>query len=267
MIEKLGLAPDKVTILPNTFLPDNFGVRGKSPGLLAKYGFAVDTPIILTVCRLAGAERYKGYDQIVRALPEVQREVPNVRYLLVGAGPDRRRIENLAAEFGVRDAVVFAGPVSDEDLPDYYNLCDLFAMPSKAEGFGIVYLEALASGKPVLAGNKDGSADALANGELGLLVDPDNIHEIAAETIRVLRKQHTHPKIFYPEILRSRVTELFGFQTFQVKVHLLLSGLLENDRLQEAEAALGVEMETSDRRSQSLSCPGAAVSGQRSPVV
>ena len=119
---------------------------------------------------------------------------------------------------GVWNAVVFAGFVPDEELSEHYNLCDLFAMPSKAEGFGIVYLEALACGKPVLAGNKDGSRDALNDGELGLLVDPDNTAEIASETIRVLRRQHPHPNLFHPELLCQRVTELFGFETFKRKV-------------------------------------------------
>ena len=85
------------------------------------------------------AERYKGYDQIIRALPQILRYVPNARYLLVGTGPDRSRIEKLVAELNLRDAVIFAGHVPDDELADHYNLCDLFAMPSKAEGFGIVY--------------------------------------------------------------------------------------------------------------------------------
>ena len=125
---------------------------------------------------------------------------PDTRYLLVGTGPDLLRIEKLAAEQGVQDAVVLAGFVPDEELCEHYNLCDLFAMPSKAEGFGIVYLEALACGKLVLAGNKDGSRDALNDGELGLLVDPDDTDEIAAESIRVLRREHSHPNLFRPEL-------------------------------------------------------------------
>jgi glycosyltransferase involved in cell wall biosynthesis len=141
--------------------------------------------------------------------------VPNARYLLVGKGPDSPRIEKLITETGVQDAVILAGFVPNEELAEHYNLCDIFAMPSRAEGFGIVYLEALACGKPVLAGNKDGSRDALGDGELGLLVDPDDTAEIATEIIRVLRREHSHPKIFHPELLRRRVIELFGFEAFK----------------------------------------------------
>jgi len=218
LVQKIGLSANRVQILPNTFSPERFAIGAKSPRLLQKDGLASKTPVILTVCRLAGAERYKGYDQMIRALPRILSEAPDARYLLVGTGPDRGRIERLVAGLGVRNAVVFAGFVPDEELSEYYNLCDLFAMPSKAEGFGIVYLEALACGKPVLAGNKDGSRDAVNDGELGLLVDPDDTAAIASEIIRVLFRRHPHPNLFRPQLLRQRVTELFGFETFKRKV-------------------------------------------------
>jgi glycosyltransferase involved in cell wall biosynthesis len=178
------------------------------------------------VCRLEETERYKGYDQIIKAMPEILRLVPNARYLLVGRGSDRRRIEKLIAEVGVQDSVILAGFVPDDELAEHYNLCDIFAMPSQGEGFGIVYLEALASGKPVLAGNKDGSRDALADGELGLLVDPDDTAEIAAEIIRVLRREHLRQENFHPELLRQRVIELFGFEAFKRAVTDLLGPFL-----------------------------------------
>ena len=82
-------------------------------------------------------------------------------------------------ELGIESNVTLAGFVPDYELCSHYNLCDLFAMPSKGEGFGIVFLEALACGKPMIAGNKDGSVEAVLNGELGALVDPDNVAEIA----------------------------------------------------------------------------------------
>jgi len=230
LVKKMGLDAEQVQILPNTFSPERFVVGPKSPRLLERYGLSARALVILTVCRLAGAERYKGYDQMIKAMPRILSEVPDARYLLVGAGPDRPRIEKLATDLGVKNAVVIAGFVPDEELCEHYNLSDVFAMPSKAEGFGIVYLEALACGKPVLAGNKDGSRDALANGELGTLVDPDNTAQIASETIRVLRHEHQHPHLFCPEFLRQRVTELFGFERFNRKVARRLKPFLEEDR-------------------------------------
>jgi glycosyltransferase involved in cell wall biosynthesis len=226
LIQEVGLDAARVKILPNTFAAERFAIAPKPPQLLRRYGLRQDTPVILTVCRLADTECYKGYDQIIKAMPEILRVVPNARYLLVGKGPDRPRIEKLTAEAGVQDAVILAGFVPDEELAEHYNLCDIFAMPSRAEGFGIVYLEALACGKPVLAGNKDGSRDALGGGELGLLVDPDDTSEIAAEIIRVLRREHWRPEIFNPELLRRRVIELYGFEAFKHAVADLLGPFL-----------------------------------------
>jgi glycosyltransferase involved in cell wall biosynthesis len=226
LIQEVGLDADRVKILPNTFAAERFAIAPKPPQLLRRYGLRPDTPVILTVCRLADTECYKGYDQIIKAMPEITRSVPNARYLLVGKGPDRPRIEKLIAEAGVQGAVILAGFVPDEELAEHYNLCDIFAMPSRAEGFGIVYLEALACGKPVLAGNRDGSRDALGGGELGLLVDPDDTPGIAAEIIRVLRREHWRPEIFNPELLRRRVIELFGFEAFKRAVADLLGPFL-----------------------------------------
>lgn len=215
LINEAGLDAKRVKIIPNTFTPERFAIGPKPSRLLKKYGLLPQTPVILTVCRLSDEECYKGYDRIIKALPKILREVPNTRYLLVGKGPDRPRIEQLINDVGVQDAVIFAGFIPDEELTEHYNLCDLFAMPSKGEGFGIVYLEALACGKPVLAGNKDGSRDALADGELGILVDPDDTDDIASQIIRLLLRQHPHPIVFRPEMLRRRVTELFGFEEFK----------------------------------------------------
>lgn len=110
----------------------------------------------------------------------------DLRYLIVGDGDDRPRFESLADELGVRELVIFAGKVPSEELCDHYNLCDLFAMPSTGEGFGIVFLEALACGKPVIAGSKDASRDALLDGELGVLVDPEDPRELRDAIVAIL---------------------------------------------------------------------------------
>lgn len=228
LIETIGVAPHRVKLLAPTFCAKTFNLAGKPPKLLHKHQLDADTPVILTVCRLAEAERYKGYDQIIQALPQILRLVPRTRYLLVGSGPDRPRVKKLIADAGVGHAVTLVGAVPDDELAGYYNSCDIFAMPSKAEGFGIVYLEALACGKPVLAGDRDGARDALNDGELGLLVDADNVEQIAGEIIRVLRREHGHPNIFKPEYLNRRITELFGVARFQQTVREHLEAFLVN---------------------------------------
>jgi glycosyltransferase involved in cell wall biosynthesis len=229
LINEAGVDADRVKILPNTCDTDRFTIAPKPPRLLRKYGLQPQTPVILTVCRLAETEGYKGYDQIIKALPKIRREAPDARYLLVGKGADRPRIERLIDEVGMREAVILAGYVPDDELTDYYNLCDIFAMPSQGEGFGIVYLEALACGKPALAGNRDGSRDALADGELGLLVDPENTDEIASQIASVLRREHMSQILFNPGLLRRRVIELFGFEIFKHTVAGLLEPFLGRD--------------------------------------
>jgi glycosyltransferase involved in cell wall biosynthesis len=223
----LGLPPEQVQLLPNTFDADRFAPAGKPPYLLDRFELTEAHRVILTVARLAGGERYKGYDQILRVLPAIRRRVPEARYMIVGSGADRGRIEALVRHLGLTGAVLLAGYVPDEELGDFYNLCDVFAMPSKGEGFGIVFLEALACGKPVLAGNKDGSVDPLLDGELGVLVDPDNGDEIAKQLTLMLKVEHPLAILRRPEQLRARVIQEYGFARFVERVagHLEELGL------------------------------------------
>ncbi|HEY9872812.1 MAG TPA: glycosyltransferase, partial [Candidatus Obscuribacterales bacterium] len=163
------------------------------------------------------------------ALPEIRRQIPNVHYILVGKGSDRVRIEKLITELNLQEGVTLAGFIPDDELCDYYNLCDLFAMPSKGEGFGIVYLEALACGKPCLGGDRDGAIDALCHGELGVLVNPDDIGAIAQSLIQILQRTYPNPLIYQPEALRQKVIDKFGFEQFKqtlatyLEQHLILT--------------------------------------------
>jgi glycosyltransferase involved in cell wall biosynthesis len=110
----------------------------------------------------------------------------------------------------------------------------VFAMPSKGEGFGIVYLEALACGKPTVGGNQDGAIDALCQGELGALVDPDDIGAIAQTLIAIVQKKYPHPLIYQPEALRQKVIEVFGFEHFQKTLGRYLASHFMSHPLAEA---------------------------------
>jgi len=223
LLSEQDLDPENVVILPNTFDAKAYNVKPKPHHLLERYAINSYDPVILTVSRLNSKEKYKGYDTIIRAMPIVRQAIPNIRYIIVGKGDDRPRIEQMIAELGLENCVTLTGFVPDEELCGYYNLCDIFAMPSKGEGFGIVFLEAMACGKPVLAGNKDGSVDALRHGELGVLIDPDNIGEITSALIGVLNKTYQHPIIYDPQLLRQKVIEAYGFESFKSN----LAGLLQ----------------------------------------
>jgi glycosyltransferase involved in cell wall biosynthesis len=167
LVEEQALDPSRVALLPGTFDPGLFRPREPSPALMARLGVEPGQPVLLTVARLAGEERHKGYDVVLEALPAIRARIPGVRYVLVGEGVDRGRIEARVRALGLDRCVTLTGSVSDAELPDYYSLCSAFAMPSKREGFGIVYLEALACGRPAIAGDRDGARDALLDGELG----------------------------------------------------------------------------------------------------
>ncbi|WP_051470036.1 glycosyltransferase [Fischerella sp. PCC 9605] len=222
LLKEQQLDPTKVSLLPNTFDVNRFQIAPKPQHLLNRHQLTRDQLVILTVARLDSSERHKGYDQILKALPEIRRQIPNIHYILVGKGKDRPRVEQLITQLGLQDCVTLAGFIPDCELCDYYNLCDVFAMPSKCEGFGIVYLEALACGKPVLAGNQDGAIDALCQGELGALVDPDNVADICQTLIKILQGNYPNPLMYQPQTLLQKVNDIYGFAHFQQRLAELL---------------------------------------------
>ncbi|HEY9613001.1 glycosyltransferase family 4 protein [Allocoleopsis sp.] len=179
------LNPHKVEILPCVVDGDVFAPSSKPPGLIARYGLA-GSKVLMTVARLWPTDLYKGVDVTIRALPAIATVFPDVKYLVIGRGDDRPRLEQLAQDLGVGDRVVFAGFVPTSDLVEHYRLADAYIMPSQ-EGFGIVYLEAMACGKPVLAGNADGSADPLQDGQLGWQVPHRDPEAVATACIEILK--------------------------------------------------------------------------------
>jgi phosphatidyl-myo-inositol dimannoside synthase len=180
VIRSMGIAAERVSILHNAVDVERFTPGVPSPAVATKL-HALPRPRLLTVCRLDAAEQYKGVDTVIRALAR-HRDL-RASYLVVGDGTDRPRLEALAAKLAV--SVTFFGRATDEELPDLYRACDLFVMPSRNEGFGYVFIEAMACGIPVVAGNADGSVDALADGVLGVLVDPTDPDAVA----RAIRAQ------------------------------------------------------------------------------
>lgn len=158
-------SPETVKILPNT-VDERFSPGPKSEALLDRYQLR-GKKVLLTVSRLAASERYKGHDRVIRAVAELRHAHPDLVYVVAGDGDDRPRLEQLALDFGVADQVRFIGYVPDSELPDLYRAADVFVMPSTGEGFGIVFLQALASGIPAIGGDSDGSRDPLRDGADG----------------------------------------------------------------------------------------------------
>jgi phosphatidyl-myo-inositol dimannoside synthase len=158
-------------ILPNCVDLSRFQPRAKKPELLDRYQLHGKI-LILTLARFSGGERYKGVDEVLEVLPHLLRSFPEIRYMAAGSGEDLPRLQRKAEALGIADQVIFPGQISESEKVDYYNLADAFVMPGRGEGFGIVYLEAMACGVPVVGSLLDGSREALRDGQLGILVDP-----------------------------------------------------------------------------------------------
>lgn len=158
---------------------------GPPPAELIERYQLQDSRVLTTVARLWPGDIYKGVDVTIRALPEIANAFPTVKYVVIGRGDDQPRLAQLAIDLGVADRVIFAGFVPDDALIDHYRLADVYVMPSK-EGFGIVYLEAMACGVPVVAGDDDGSADPLQDGRMGWQVPHRDPAAVATACIEAL---------------------------------------------------------------------------------
>lgn len=217
---------DKVIVLMNPVDEDEFFIKEKSQTLMQKYNYE-GAPLILTLARISKdeAERgYKGYDRVINALPLIKKHISNVKYILAGGGDYLNQIKQFIRERGLTNDVILPGQIKDEERIDYYNLCDVFVLPSKDEGCpALVVLEALLCGKPVVIGERECAENALSHGELGLMIDPDNIKAIAEAVIAILRNKPE--KLLSGNLLRKRTIEVYGFDEFREKVKTLLTRL------------------------------------------
>jgi len=173
-------------VLPNA-LADSLLSVPPDPEVCGRLG-ANRRRVILTVGRLSAAERYKGHDVVLQALPRIAESCPEVMYLIAGEGDDRRRLDGLARELGVEQHVLFVGEMNDAGLAACYQACAVFVLPAKTllrdhgsqgEGFGIAFVEAMAFGKPVIGPNGGAPAEFLRHGQHGFLVDPQSPEEVA----------------------------------------------------------------------------------------
>jgi len=187
-----GLPVASYTIIPNTIHLGHYGLAPRRADLLAHYQLS-GRKVIMTLARLASDERYKGIDEIIELMPALLADDPAFIYLIVGDGDDLPRLQAKAIALGVADKVVFAGFVEEADKADHLRLADVFALPGRGEGFGIVYLEALACGVPVVGSQLDGSREALRGGELGEIADPTVPASVHACIHRALAKPHGIP--------------------------------------------------------------------------
>ena len=181
------VAPPPIAVIPLGTDPVQFAPERATGAVRARFGLG-DAPLLLTVARLVP---HKGQDVALRALAQLGAEFPDLRYLIVGSGPDDARLRQLAAELGVADRVTFAGALSDGDIADAYASASVYVGLSRveqekdAEGFGISFAEAAASGTPCVAGDSGGVPCAVRHGETGVLVPPTDVAAVV-DALRAL---------------------------------------------------------------------------------
>jgi phosphatidylinositol alpha-1,6-mannosyltransferase len=209
---------ERFYILPNAITQKNYGVGTKSRELVERYGLT-DKIVLMTLGRLSAAEKYKGFDEIMELLPALAKQIPTITYLIVGDGDDRPRLEAKAEALGIKDRVVFTGFIPEAEKADHYRLADAFVMPGRGEGFGFVFLEALACGIPAVGSTLDGSREALRGGALGILVDPRHPEDLQAGIFEALRR----PRGLIPEGL-----DYFSFENFEKRCHQILAHVVKS---------------------------------------
>ena len=211
-----SIEPERVLVVPNTvreaFTPDD--------GTAQRPAWAGEAKkILLTVARMDSRERYKGHDRLIAAIPDLVSKGHDICYAIVGEGNDRPRLENLARDTGVSERVHFLDAQPLSSLIETYRAADLFVMPSTGEGFGVSFLEAMASGTPALGLDVAGARDALADGELGTVVVES---ELASTIARLLNQPKPDARA-----LAARVRARFGQEQFAENARNAWNRLIE----------------------------------------
>jgi phosphatidylinositol alpha-1,6-mannosyltransferase len=188
-------------------------------------GFPQDARIILTVGRWDPTERYKGADTLISALSRVLQASPDVFLVLVGGGEDRSRLEKLARDQGVSDRTRFLENLTPAELFASYASCDIFALPSRGEGFGLVFLEAMAHGKPVIGGAHGGVPDVIEDGVTGWLVPHGDIERLSGALESLLADPARARDMGARG--RDRLLPTFSFKQFQSRLKQVLSDVLD----------------------------------------
>ncbi len=185
-----------------------------------KTGINSSHQTLLTLTRLASSEKYKGYDHVIKAVSIIKKTNPLIRYIIAGKYDDLeyQRLQALILQHNVVNEVKLTGFIDDDDISTCFGIADVFVMPSKKEGFGIVFIEAMACGLPVIGGNQDGSVDALRNGEMGILINPNSMDELIQAINSQLFKKATFNHL---EIIK-KTDQYFGYTQYKEQVKNIL---------------------------------------------
>lgn len=228
---RIGVAEEKIVKINPGVDMKQFAPGPAPAGLVQRFSLEGKF-VILTVARLV---RRKGHENMLKAVAQIAGACPDLRYLIVGTGPEEDNLRRLANQLGIADLVHFAGYVPSADLPDCYRACDVLAMPNfeesgtgDVEGFGMVFLEANAVGKPVIAGRSGGTAEAVLDGVTGYLCDPHDVDALAT-LLRTLAADRELCRRLGAQGL-ARVREEFHWDSRAARLHAFSAELLERRR-------------------------------------
>jgi glycosyltransferase involved in cell wall biosynthesis len=195
-----GIPTSKFRIIPNSVSLDRFNQDVDASEVNRRYN-TKGKKVILFVHRLAPR---KGPEYLIRALPKIKEEVPNILCILVGDGPQRKQLEELARELGVYNITIFAGSKPTGEIPQFFSACDVYVMPSEIEGFGRTIAEAMACRRPVVATRVGGVPEVVVDGKTGLLIPPRDPEAIAEATTRLLKDKKLSNKLAENGFKRAR---------------------------------------------------------------
>lgn len=208
--------PEKIFVLPLALEPEVSVARAEdAPTTALPTG-----RVLLTVARLSASSPGKGADTVIRALPRLLTAFPDLYYVIVGDGDARPQLEKLAAETGVATRVIFAGECSRQSVRRYYEMADVFVMPSRREGFGIAFLEAMAAGKPVVASACGGAPEVVREGKDGFLVEYGDVSALTTRLSTLLADEDLRRQM--GEAGRRRTQEQHQFPQFRERLIALL---------------------------------------------
>lgn len=221
--ERHKVPADRIKVVHNCLdpfleIPTDFS---KPEELLKRYQLNYSDPVLFTLTRLSSSELYKGYDLVIKTMPALIKSFPTLKYLIAGKADfeEKNRLTQLIKDHQLEEQVILLGFVPEEELSDHFLLADVFVMPSRKEGFGIVFIEAAACGCKIIGGNQDGSVDALLNGELGTLISPTDKNEILEAISTEVLKNRTNESSLD---IQNRCMEHFSYKAYSGRIKELI---------------------------------------------
>ena len=226
-----GVAEERIRVLPWALDPEFTALLSPASRSTRPPGFP-NGRVILTVGRWSRAERYKGVDTLIAALARLVSQFPDLQLVVAGIGDDRDWFQKIADECGVGGHVHFLPGLSYPEIAACYTACEIFAMPSRGEGFGLVYLEAMACGKPAIGGLHGGAPEVIDHGKTGFLVQHGNVEQLASALQRLLADPALGRAMGARG--RQRVEKEFQFETFANSLKQILLDLYDSSGFQAA---------------------------------